>query len=172
LVTQLSGLMSATPEELVDRVTAVLARARELEKEFERMRGAAVLAGAHDLAAGATDEGGVSVVSHRTSDGADADDLRKLALDVRGRLDASRPAVVAVATVTDGRPIIVVTVNDPARERGLRAGQLVRDASVALGGGGGGRDDLAQGGGTKADALDMVLRDLPSQIGRQSADHG
>ena len=158
--------MSASPDELVDRVSAVLARSRELEKEFERMRGAAVLAGAGELADSATDEDGVAVVAHRAPDGADADDLRRLALDVRGRLDPSRPAVVAVAAVTDGRPIMVVAVNDPARERGLRAGQLVRDASVALGGGGGGRDDLAQGGGTDPAALDEVLRDLPSQVGQ------
>jgi alanyl-tRNA synthetase len=171
LVTQLSALMSASPEELVDRVSAVVSRARDLEKEFERMRGAAVLAGASDLAQSATDESGVSVVAHRAPDGATADDLRRLALDVRGRLEAAGPAVVAVAAVTDGKPIIVVTVNDSARERGLRAGALVRAASGALGGGGGGRDDLAQGGGSDPGALDEVLRDLPSQVGRQAADH-
>jgi alanyl-tRNA synthetase len=169
LVSQLSAIMSASPDELVDRITAVLARSRELEKEFERMRGAAVLAGAGDLANSATEENGVAVVSHRAPDGADADDLRRLALDVRGRLDSSRPAVVAVASVTDGRPIMVVAVNDPAREGGLLAGRLVRDASVALGGGGGGRDDLAQGGGSDPAALDDVLRDLPSKVGQSAA---
>jgi alanyl-tRNA synthetase len=169
LVSQLSAIMSASPDELVDRISAVLARARELEKEFERLRGAAVLAGAGELAQSATDENGVAVVSHRAPDGADADDLRRLALDVRGRLDSSRPAVVAVASVTEGRPIMVVAVNDPAREGGLLAGRLVRDASVALGGGGGGRDDLAQGGGSDAAALDDVLRDLPSRVGQSAA---
>jgi alanyl-tRNA synthetase len=170
LVNQLSALMNANPDELVDRVSALVSRARDLEKEFERMRGAAVLAGAQGLAQSATDESGVSVVAHRAADGADADDLRKLALDVRGRLDGSHPAVVAVAAVTDGRPIIVVAVNESARDLGLLAGRLVKEASGALGGGGGGRDDLAQGGGTDADALDEVLRDLPSQVGRRAAE--
>jgi alanyl-tRNA synthetase len=169
LVSQLSAIMSASPDELVDRISAVLTRSRELEKEFERMRGAAVLAGAGDLANSATEENGVAVVAHRAPDGADADDLRRLAQDVRGRLDPARPAVVAVASVTDGRPIMVVAVNDPAREGGLLAGRLVRDASVALGGGGGGRDDLAQGGGTDPAALDEVLRDLPSRVGQSAA---
>jgi alanyl-tRNA synthetase len=170
LVSQLSGIMNATPDELVDRVSAVVARARELEKDIEKMRGAAVLAGASQIALSATDEGGVNVVSHRALDGADADELRRLATDVRGRLDASRPAVVVVASVTDGRPLIVAATNELARERGLRAGQLVRDASALLGGGGGGKDDLAQGGGTNADTLDEVLRDLPSTVGRASGD--
>jgi alanyl-tRNA synthetase len=168
LVSQLAGIMNVGSDELVDRVSAVVTRVRELEKDIEKMRGAAVMAGAGDLVSTATDENGVSVVAHRAPDGADADGLRKLALDVRGRLDANRPAVVAVATVTASRPMIVVAVNDQARSRGLAAGDLVRDAAAALGGGGGGRDDLAQGGGTNADALDDVLRDLPTRIGRHT----
>ncbi|HTW18585.1 MAG TPA: alanine--tRNA ligase [Mycobacteriales bacterium] len=170
LVSQLSGVLAASPDELVDRVQAILARVRELEREFERMRGAAVLAGAAELAAAASDENGIAVVAHRASDGADADDLRKLAVDVRGRLDPGRPAVVVTGAITNERPLVVVAVNDAGRERGLRAGQLVRDASVALGGGGGGRDDLAQGGGTNPGALDGVLHDLPGIIGRYAGD--
>jgi alanyl-tRNA synthetase len=167
LVSQLSGMMNTSSDELVDRVSAVVARLREVEKELEKMRGAAVMAGAADLVSSATEENGVNVVAHRTSDGSEADDLRRLATDIRGRLDSAMPAVVAIAAVSDGRPIIVIAVNDLARERGLRAGELVRDAATQLGGGGGGRDDLAQGGGNDAGVLDGVLRDLPGQVGRR-----
>jgi alanyl-tRNA synthetase len=167
LVSQLTGLFNASSDELVDRVSGAIARVRELEKDLEKLRGAAVMAGAGDLASTATDENGIAVVAHRTPDGADADGLRKLALDVRGRLDANRPAVIAVGAVSEGRPMIVVAVNEPARGRGLRAGELVREAASALGGGGGGRDDLAQGGGSDAGALDDVLRDLPTKVGRR-----
>src|SRR5581483_7774648 len=104
LVSQLAGMLNVGSDELADRVGATIARVKELEKELERLRGAAVMASASDLAFTATDENGVAVVSHRVPDGAAADDLRKLALDVRGRLDAAQPAVVAVASVSDGRP--------------------------------------------------------------------
>jgi alanyl-tRNA synthetase len=172
LVSQLAGVMNAPPDELVDRVGAVVNRVRELEKDLERMRAADVLAGAADLANAATDENGVAVVVHRLADGTDADDLRKLAIDVRGRLDHARPAVVVIASVNDDRPLVVAAVNDVGREQGIKAGALVKDAAAALGGGGGGRDDLAQGGGTNAGALDGVLRDLPGTVGRRVTDHG
>jgi alanyl-tRNA synthetase len=167
LVSQLAGLLNTSADELVDRVGAVIARLREAEKEIERMRAAAVMAGAAELAEAASEEHGIAVVAHRAADGADADDLRRLALDVRGRLDVGRPAVVVVGAVSDGRPLIVVAVNDAARERGIRAGDLVREAAGRLGGGGGGRDDLAQGGGSDAAALDDVIRDLPSLVGQR-----
>jgi alanyl-tRNA synthetase len=56
----------------------------------------------------------------------------------------------------------VVAANEAARERGVKAGELVRVAAQTLGGGGGGKDDVAQGGGSDpskvADALAAVTR--------------
>jgi alanyl-tRNA synthetase len=168
LVSQLSTVLSASPDELLDRVTSVVARVRELEKDLEKVRAATLLSGAGDLAAMATDEQGVLVVAHRAPDGADSDDLRRLVLDVRGRLDARGPAVVVVGAVTNEKPLVAVAVNDAAQAKGIKAGAIVKTAAVALGGGGGGKADVASGGGTDSGALDQVLRDLPSSIGRLS----
>jgi len=122
---------------------------------------------AASLAADAADESGIAVVAHRAPDGTGGDDLRKLAIDVRGRLDSSHPAVVAVSAVSDGRPVIVVAVNDRGRERGLAAGELVRIAAGVLGGGGGGRDDVAQGGGTNPSAVDDALGAVRRRVAEQ-----
>jgi alanyl-tRNA synthetase len=107
---------------------------------------------------------GLAVVAHRTPDGTPADDLRKLALDVRNRLDTAAAGVVAVASVSDGRAVVVVAVNESGRERGLRAGDIAKAVAGQLGGGGGGKDDVAQGGGTVVDRLDDVLAALPADV--------
>ncbi|HVT20272.1 MAG TPA: alanine--tRNA ligase [Mycobacteriales bacterium] len=164
LVSQLSGLFNVNSDDLLDRVHAVVARVRELEKELEKVRGAAVLSAAADLAGQATVTGGVAVVAHRALDGTPADDLRRLALDVRGRLDPASPAVVAAASVSDGRAVVVVAVNDAGRAAGLRAGELAKDVAGKLGGGGGGKDDVAQGGGTDIARLDGVLAGLAAEV--------
>jgi alanyl-tRNA synthetase len=52
-----------------------------------------------------------------------------------------------VVGVPADRPTVVVTVNEAARARGIKAGALVLAATGALGGRGGGKDDIAQGGG-------------------------
>ncbi|ADG74715.1 alanyl-tRNA synthetase [Cellulomonas flavigena DSM 20109] len=161
LVSQLSGLLGARPDELGERVSSLLTRVRESEKELAALRQAQVLAAASGLAAGAQQVGTALVVAHDAGEVAAADDLRTLALDVRGRLGESSPVVVAVGGVAKGRPVVVVVTNAAAREAGHRAGALVRTASGVLGGGGGGKDDVAQGGGTDAsrlpDALDGVV---------------
>ncbi|NAS27310.1 alanine--tRNA ligase [Herbidospora sp. NEAU-GS84] len=157
LVSQLSGALKARPEELPERVDGIVTRLRNAEKELERLRSAQVLAVAGELASGASDIQGVSVVTHRAPAGTTPDDLRKLALDVRGRFPGSA-AVVVVAGVPSDRPVVVAAVNEAGRDRGLKAGRLVGVAAKALGGGGGGKDDVAQGGGTNAGAVDDALR--------------
>jgi alanyl-tRNA synthetase len=147
LVSQLSEQLKARPEELPERISGVVSRLRDAERELERFRSAQLLGGAAEVAGTAEDVGGAALVAHRVPDGIPADGIRKVALDIRGRLAADRPAVVAAIGVTDGRPTVVVAVNDAGRARGLRAGALVLAAAGALGGRGGGKDDVAQGGG-------------------------
>ena len=169
LLGQLAEALRARPDEVPDRVAATVARLRDAERELERLRAQAVLAAAPTLAAQATDVAGVAVVAHEAPRETGADDLRRLALDVRSRIPAPRPAVVATAAVANGRPVVVVAVNDPARQRGLRAGDLVRGVAPVLGGGGGGKDDLAQGGGTRADAVGAALDTLRRLVGERAA---
>jgi alanyl-tRNA synthetase len=156
LVAQLSEQLKTRREELPERISGVVTRLREAEKELERVRSQQVLEVAGELAGGAEDVGGIAFVAHRVPDGTSADDLRRLAMDVRGRL-SGRPAVVIIAGVPKDRPVIVVATSEEARSRGLRAGALVGVAAKVLGGGGGGKDDLAQGGGANAGAIDEAL---------------
>jgi alanyl-tRNA synthetase len=147
LVSQLSEQLKARREELPERIAAMVSRLREAERDLERLSSARLLDEAAAVAQGASDVGGVAFVAHRAPDGTAADGIRKLALDLRGRLAADRPGVVVVVGVPADRPTVVVAVNDAARARGLTAGPLVLAAAGALGGRGGGRDDVAQGGG-------------------------
>jgi len=166
LVAQLTEALKVRPEELPERVGHVVEQLREAQKEIERMRRGRLLAGASALASGARDVFGVSYVGHHAPDGAGADDLRRLALEVRGSLPDDRPGVVAVSGVDGERPLVVVAVNDRGREWNLSAGALVREAAQVLGGGGGGKDDVAQGGGVDASRVDEALARIEQAVGR------
>ena len=156
LVGQLSGLLGARPDELAERVSGLMTKLKESEKELAALRQAQVLALAGSLADAAQQVGVTRVVTFDAGEQS-PDDLRTLVLDVRSRLGDSAPSVVAVGGVAKGRPVVVVATNAAAREAGLKAGALVRSASQVLGGGGGGKDDLALGGGTDAGRLADAL---------------
>ncbi len=147
LVGQLSEQLKARREELPERISSIVTRLRDAERDLQRLQSAALLGNAGELASGAEDVAGASYVAYQVPDGTPADGIRKVALDVRGRLDPDRPGVVVVAGVPADRPTVVVALNDAARAAGLKAGQLVLTATGVLGGRGGGKDDVAQGGG-------------------------
>jgi alanyl-tRNA synthetase len=147
LVSQLSEQLKARREELPERIAGIVTRLRDAQRDLERLNSARLLDAAADLARGAGDVAGAAYVAHQAPDGTSAENIRKLALDIRGRLAHDRPGVAVVAGVPADRPTVVVAVNDAGRARGLAAGQLVLTAAGALGGRGGGKDDVAQGGG-------------------------
>jgi hypothetical protein len=91
-------------------------------------------------------------------------ELRNLALEVRNRV-ADTPAVVAVVGGTPEKPSVVVVTTEAARNRGLKAGDLVRGASETLGGRGGGKDDIAQ-----AVAPTAAGRPTPSRLWSRRSD--
>jgi alanyl-tRNA synthetase len=176
LVNQLSEQLKAPREQLPERISGVLTRLRDAERELQRLRAARLLESAAQIAASAVDINGIALIAHRVPDGTDADDLRKLALDVRGRLPRRRPAVVMMVSVPADRPVVVIAVNETGQDAGLSAGHLVGIAARALGGGGGGRPDVAQGGGAALtpdsnvvdaafEAVRAALRDIHGSAG-------
>ncbi len=164
LVSQVSRLVGARPDELPERISQIMGRLKQAEKDLAQVRTAQLLASAGQVAAGARRVGPLTVVVHDAGEVPGADDLRTLALDVRGRLGAG--AVVAVLGRSAGRPLVVVATSPEARDHGVRAGALVREAARVLGGGGGGRDDVAQGGGTRPEAVADAVASLQSAITR------
>jgi alanyl-tRNA synthetase len=175
LVSQLSEQFKTPREQLPERISAVVTRLRDAERELQRLRAARLLESAGEIAAGAEDISGLALVAHRVPDGTEPDDIRRLALDVRGRVPRGRPAVVAVSGVLADKPVVVIAVNEAARGFGLSAGSLVGIAARALGGNGGGKPDVAQGGGAPIsaahpgvideafDAVRRALRDIAGQ---------
>ena len=140
-------IKGARTEELPERISDLLNKMKEIEKELATVRSAQALSQVGDLAKTAKIVNGISYISSVIADGVSGDDLRKIAIDLRSREGKS---VVALISANDEKPVLVVATSEGARSSGAKAGALVKIGSTVLGGGGGGKDDFAQGGGTDA----------------------
>ncbi|WNV77466.1 alanine--tRNA ligase [Geodermatophilus sp. DSM 44513] len=156
LVRQLGELLRTPTDDVLERVSGMLARLRDVDKELAELRAQQAVAAAGELAAGARDVGGVALVTGAPG-GLGGGDLRTLALDVRGRLPGDRPAVVLLASESGGKVALVAALNPVAQERGLSASDVLRAAAPPVGGRGGGRPDVAQGGGTDPAGIPAAL---------------
>lgn len=164
LVSQLAGILKVSTDDIPGRVQALTKRVKEMEKNLQQMRGQQLQAEAGKLVESAAPVGGVRVIAHDAGEGVAAGDLRTLATDLRARLGESEPSVVALAGESDSRAALVVATNAAAREAGIKAGALLRDAAAAMNGRGGGKDDLAQGGGGEPSLVPVALETITAAL--------
>jgi alanyl-tRNA synthetase len=148
-------------EELPERIQGLLEKIKEVEKELATLRSAQALASVDQLAATATFIGETSYIGGLLPEGVSGDDLRKIALELRNRAANS---VIALISVSAGRPVLVAAASDAARAAGIKAGELVKIGSTILGGGGGGKDDFAQGGGVDSSKSVLALEAIASHL--------
>ncbi len=140
-------IKGARVEELPERINSLINSMKEIEKELGSLRSAQAMSQVGDIAKTATVINGTTVITALLGDGISGDDLRKIALELR---NGAANCVVALVSVNDSKPVLVVAASDGARAGGVKAGALVKIGSTVLGGGGGGKDDFAQGGGSDA----------------------
>jgi alanyl-tRNA synthetase len=148
---QAAAALGSAPEAVPERVEALLAEKERLLKEAAAARQQS--AGAAFEALTPITVGEVAVLAGIVPE-ADADTLRALA----DRFRESHPtAVIVLASVSDGKPLIVAALSPDLAQRGWNAGDLVKDVAKIVGGGGGGKPTLAQAGGKDAAMLPQAL---------------
>ena len=154
-------IKGARAEELPERISDLLTKIKEIEKELATVRSAQAMSQIGALAGQALAVNDLSVIATALSDGIAADDLRKIALDLKSK---SSNSVVVLVSVVEGKAVLVAAVSDDAKSAGVKAGALVKIGSTILGGGGGGKDDFAQGGGTNLDQISVALSAITDAI--------
>ena len=154
-------IKGARTEELPERISDLLMKIKDIEKELATVRSAQAMGQIGALADSAQIVNGTSVVTAVLPDGITGDDLRKIALDLKARATQS---AIALISSNDGKPVLVVAVSDAAKAAGLKAGALVKIGSTILGGGGGGKDDFAQGGGIDSSKSQIALQAIVESL--------
>ena len=152
--------LSTTPMETEERVGSLLEEMESLRRENEALERRLALQAAETMLDAAEDVEGVPVLAHRV-DAAGADAMREMGDWLRSKMGSG---VVALGTVANDRPQLVVMVTPDLVERGFDAVAIARGAAKAIGGGGGGRPDVAQAGGRRADGLDAALRSVADLV--------
>ncbi len=157
-----AALMKIRPEEVFDRVKALMDDRKAMERQLADAKRQAAMGGGGDGAgSNITEIGGTKYLALNVS-GVEMKDLKSLADEGRAKVGSG---VVAVANASaDGKLGIVVAVTKDLTGK-FNAVDLVRVASEKSGGkGGGGRPDMAQAGGPDgskaADALDAIAAQI------------
>lgn len=165
VLSALTSTLKVPQDEVLARVEQLGQQVKSLEKQIAQQQQQQLQALAPQLAERAVSIGEQSVIIEQVEGAETADDLRALAMTLRGRL-SSVPAVIALAADISDKPVVMVATTEGARNSGLQAGALARLAAGVLGGGGGGKDDFAQGGGSDVTKIPEALKSITQAVER------
>ncbi|WP_349898010.1 alanine--tRNA ligase [Parafrigoribacterium soli] len=163
IVSQLTSNLKTPRDQLPERITELVASLKAAEKRIAEFETAALAERVPALIGQATRVGDVVFLGTHLGTLKSSDELRALVTTTRSRL-GSDAAVIALAADVAGKPAVIVATNQASRDRGIRAGALAKTAAAILGGGGGGKDDLAQGGGSRLDAIPAAIDAIRSAV--------
>jgi alanyl-tRNA synthetase len=141
----------------------VLALQDELQrqaKEIARLRREIAQRDFEKLLSQVQDVSGVKVLAAQV-EAADMDTLREMSDWFRSRMGSG---VIVLGAVMDSKPSFVAAITSDLVERGLHAGQLVKQVAQVVGGSGGGKPTLAQAGGRDVGRIGEALRLVPDLV--------
>ena len=157
-------LLKATPDNLSDKISHMLAENKSLHSEIESLKSKMAQDAAGDVMDQVKEVKGVKLLAAQI-DGVDMNGLRDLGDQLKEKLG---DGVVVLASGNDGKVSLMATATDGAMKKGAHAGNLVKGIAGCVGGGGGGRSNMAQAGGKNPagipDALEKAAEVLEGQI--------
>ncbi len=149
------------PKDLYKAVERLLEENLRLKKEVEKNiieRSAGLK---HDLAKLAEDLGGITFLAQKV-DLPNADAVKNLAYSLRDMLP---DLFLVLATNIEGKPNLTVMISENlVKEKGLNAGNIVRELAKEIQGGGGGQAFFATAGGKDSSGIERSLLKARSYV--------
>jgi alanyl-tRNA synthetase len=153
------GLVKADRGNLLDKLNALVAQNKKLEKEVSSLNMKLASGGGSDIADSAVEIGGVKVVVHQLA-GGDPKTLSDAMDRVKNKLQSG---VVVLAAVNDDKVSLIAGVTKDLTDK-VNAGQLVNHVASQVGGKGGGRPDMARAGGSDPAGVPAALDSVPGYL--------
>ena len=156
-----AAMLHTSPINLVSVVERLQIEKEELEKQNRKMKSQQGMSRLDELVP--IDVQGVSVAYLQLKN-VDAATLAEMADTGSQKL---KSAALVLGSVTAGKALLVVKVTPDLIQRGIHAGNLVKELAKMVGGGGGGRADFATAGGQDASRLGKALQTVPELVRAQ-----
>lgn len=163
LLNEVAAALKSSPQDTAKKVESLNAELKNAGKEIEKLRSKLVSGSVDDVLSGAVEKNGVKIAAARF-DQLDMEALRNTGDMLKNKLGSG---VVILASGMGDKVSFVVMAAKEAVERGVHAGNIVREAAKVAGGGGGGRPDMAQAGGKDVSKIDEALKLAVKVAGEQ-----
>jgi alanyl-tRNA synthetase len=154
-----ASILKTTPEQIKDRVDRLLKEQKLRDRELESLKAKLLSSESGELLEGMKEVSGTKVLAREV--GVESPkELREFADRVKEKLQSG---VIVLGSKKAGKALLICLVTKDLHDR-YHAGEIIRRLSEIVGGKGGGRKDMAQGGGSKPEALGLALECVDQMI--------
>ena len=149
----LSTILKTTPDQLMQKTENLMASLKQANSELESFKKKSMGDSVSTLIENAEDINGIKLITKRL-DGATTDDMRSLSDTIK---DKTSSVAMVFAAVNDDKVTFLVSLSDDLVEKGLHAGNIVKEVAKVAGGGGGGKANMAQAGAKDISKIDEAF---------------
>ncbi|HEY8364704.1 MAG TPA: DHHA1 domain-containing protein, partial [Haloplasmataceae bacterium] len=153
-VETISLLLKANPQDITTKVKALLEENKQLAKELASLNQKIANEKANSLLEQASIINGYTVLSAIVHN-IEINALRNMVDNFKSQL---KSAVVVLANITQDKVVFMCGITNDYVDKGLNAGQLVKEMAKICGGNGGGRADFAQAGANNTQNVDKAIK--------------
>ena len=150
-----AGSLNVSVAGVPERVLTLQSDVESLEKQIEQRANVKIISADELLAAGETIDG-TTVIVHQLEAG-NVNVMKQLVDQCRKKADTGALAIFLATSESADKVVLVAGLSRELVDRGLSAGNWVKDVAPAVGGGGGGKPDLAQAGGKQPENIPAAL---------------
>lgn len=163
LIENTSAVLKTASHELVRRAEGLIRELRETEKELAAMQSKLARYESENIMEQVREIAGIKVLAAKVN-APDMDALRNMGDMLKDKLASG---VVVLGSVNEDKVNFVTMATKDVLEKGIHAGNIIREVAKVAGGGGGGRPDMAQAGGKDASKIQEALKKAYEVIQRQ-----
>jgi len=156
----MANLLKISPDHFENRISNILTRQKELEKEIASLKTALTSDHSGNILDNVEIIDNVKVLIQKVEEISNAGDLRDMADKIKDKI---KSGIIVLASKVDEKVILIAGVTKDMTKR-FHAGTIIKIAAKEVGGSGGGRPDMAQAGGTKPENIDMALQKVKEAI--------
>ncbi len=161
---QISGQLNTTPDNSAQRVSALQDELNSARKQIQQLQRNLARHNFSELVETLEEVNGIPTLLTQLED-TPMETLREMSDWFRGKV---KSGVFVAGVNNEGKPQLMVAVTDDLTQKGLHAGNIIKQVAQVVGGGGGGRPNMAQAGGKDPsklpDALDKARQVIAEAV--------
>lgn len=160
---QAAQVLKTNPHDMAEKAEAVMAELKDAKKMLDSFQEKMAAAKARNVMTGVKHLGEVNVVVAQV-DGVSVNEMKSMADNIKQEMVNG---VVVLAANTDGKITFLAMAMPEAVQKGVHAGNIIKEITAIAGGRGGGKPDMAQGGGKDANKIDDALAQVDEIVLKQ-----